>query len=542
MLCSPLLEKDLAGTEAYGLLCKRRGATKPASLLVPPPSRAKVVACFQAVFQGDHLGVEIATCAHRNLLISAGLLAPSEELLSTRPFPDSQVVQGLVIDDFYSVSLEHPATPPEDSAAVARLDCALEAYDQHRLLGSTEKNVRGADCSRVAGAELDSTPGTRSLGLVTAGAPRSKRLSLASISLSLAALPGTSPALHACLLGGWVSSFVYRRPLMAVFQKAFALCPASCSSAEASQVTSLPRSVADEFALAAALAPLAVSDLAACWDDRVFATDSSEEGAAIVCTPVSQSTTALIWRSSDKKGASTKLLSRAQAAVRKLDLGFEEPLFERPLGPGGSPDSFLDDLRLAEVRPNRPLGLRFHFLQVGGRGSLICDGLASRGWVVGPVLHLDFSPRYDLASHEFFLWLVHLLDSGAVDSLYLRPPSKFFSAAAWPLPCTSKKTYAHLDGPRVRLGKLLAQRALFLFHRACRVGALCMLEQPRGKPAGVRSCLASCLGPLLCAGGSHLCVYVWGPCESPASFPFPSPPRFGSGCALLWAPPPFFRC
>eukprot|EP00439_Symbiodinium_sp_Y106_P011576 s10060_g1.t1 len=251
---------------------------------------------------------------------------------------------------------------------------------------------------------------------------------------------------------------------MAVFQKAFALCPASCSPAKASQVTSLPRSVADEFALAAALAPLAVSDLAAPWNDRLFATDSSEEGAAIVCTPVSQRTTALIGRSSDKKRASTKLLSRAQAAVRKLDLGFEEPLLERPSGPGGSPDSFLDDLRLAEVRPNRPLGLA----GLLGQSSILT------------FLRITILR----AMSSFFLWLVHLLDSGAVDSLYLRPPSKTFSAAAWPLPCTSKKTYARLDGPQVKLGKLLAQRALFLFHRACRVGALCMLEQP-----------ASCLGP-----------------------------------------------
>ena len=84
----------------------------------------------RCLFPGCFPGGPPATCAHRNLLISAGLLAPSEELLSTRPFPDSQVVQG----------------------------CALEAYDQHHLLGSTKKNVRGADCSRVAGAELDSTP------------------------------------------------------------------------------------------------------------------------------------------------------------------------------------------------------------------------------------------------------------------------------------------------------------------------------------------------------------------------------------------------
>ena len=58
-LFPPLFERDLVGTEAYDLLCRRRAASKPSSLLVPPPNRAKVVACFQAIFQGDHLGVEV---------------------------------------------------------------------------------------------------------------------------------------------------------------------------------------------------------------------------------------------------------------------------------------------------------------------------------------------------------------------------------------------------------------------------------------------------------------------------------------------------
>ncbi|CAE6951851.1 unnamed protein product [Symbiodinium sp. CCMP2456] len=478
-LFPPLLEKDLVGTEAHRLLCEQRALREPRALLVPPPDRAQVVACFKAIFQGDHLGVEIATCAHRNMLRASGLLVPREELLSTRPFPPSEVLQGLVIDDFYAVSLESLDTPPERSRAVARLDLALEAYEKHRLLGSVEKNVRGSDCSRVAGAELDSSPGTRQLGLVTAGAPRAKRLSLASISLSLASLPSTTEALHSCLIGGWVSAFIYRRPLMAVFQKAFAVCPSHVSQGTSPAPVPLTRGVSDELVLAAALAPLAVADLAAPWDDHLYATDSSEEGAAIVCTPVSEATSAQVWRASDRKGASTKLLSRIQAAVRKADPLHEEACLEPPPGSDalcvGS-----DDFGLPLSRPGRPLGLRFHFVQVGGPGTLICDALSQRGWVPGPVLHLDFSPHYDLGGHEFFLWLVHLLDTGGADAFYLRPPSHFFSAVAWPPPRPLKGTKPCAHERRALLELCLARRALFLFHRAIRVGALCMLEQPFG--------------------------------------------------------------
>ena len=292
------------------------------------------------------------------MLIDAGLLAPQEELLSTSIFPASSVLQGLVIDDFYSVSLERPDTPPQESAAVARLDCALKAYDQHRLLGSVEKDVRGSDCSRVAGAELDSSAGTRQLGLVTAGAPKAKRLSLSSISLSLAALPCTAGELHSCLLGGWVSAFIYRRPLMATFQKAFALCPNQASSADALEPVPLPRRIADELVLAAALSPLAVADLAAPWEEKVYATDSSEEGAAIVWAPLSANTAALVWRASDRKGASTKLLSRLQAAVRKADPLHEETMQE-VLEEGGSVPGFVGFPDLPQARPHRPLWTSF---------------------------------------------------------------------------------------------------------------------------------------------------------------------------------------
>ena len=167
----------------------------------------------------------------------------------------------------------------------------------------------------MAGAELDSSAPTRSLGLVTAGAPRDKRLSLASLTLSLASLPSTTDALHSCVLGGWVSVLLYRRPLMSIFSKAFSLYPAGLLDPANPKVIPLPRPVADELVLCAALAPLAVADLAAPWDPH---RDVSAE--------MPSSLAPLLWRSSDRKGASTKLLSRTQALLHKADPFFEEGL------------------------------------------------------------------------------------------------------------------------------------------------------------------------------------------------------------------------
>ena len=61
-----------------------------------------------------------------------------------------------MIDDFYCISLEAESTPAEASESVAALRRATSIYDEHGLLGSTEKDVVGSDRKN------------RQLGLVTA--------------------------------------------------------------------------------------------------------------------------------------------------------------------------------------------------------------------------------------------------------------------------------------------------------------------------------------------------------------------------------------
>ncbi len=101
---------DFAGTSAYDkfvevFAVKRRkkdravlgdhlgGAPKPIFF----EHQMKVVACFSALFQGDHLGVEFATDSHANLLSSAGLLDQLRRLRSDIPLADDWIADGLVI-------------------------------------------------------------------------------------------------------------------------------------------------------------------------------------------------------------------------------------------------------------------------------------------------------------------------------------------------------------------------------------------------------------------------------------------------------------
>ena len=186
--------------------------------------------------QGDHLGVEVAAEAHRAVLAEYGLLSTWKELRSDRPFYGTNEVQGLLIDDFFSVAVTSPGEC--DSAAVSSFNAAQDAYCHHGLLGSADKDVVDASSAKVIGGELNSSPEVAREGLVTLGSPAAKRLALAFISLELASLRHTADALHSCLLGGWTRSLLYRRPLMSIPDRAYKFAASFDFDSEASSSSS----------------------------------------------------------------------------------------------------------------------------------------------------------------------------------------------------------------------------------------------------------------------------------------------------------------
>lgn len=130
---------------------------KPRSILTP--DSGKVVACFGALFQGDHLGVEVATDSHVALMKSAGLLSEERRLQSGVPLVYDDVCSGLIIDDFFVISREavQDRKVLERSAAVRELTVAKGLYRREGLIGSDDKDVLGDVCFKVCGAEVHSS-------------------------------------------------------------------------------------------------------------------------------------------------------------------------------------------------------------------------------------------------------------------------------------------------------------------------------------------------------------------------------------------------
>ena len=433
----------------------------------------QVVACFGAILQGDHLGVEVATCSHAGLLMEDGFLQRWTRLESHVPIAYDSYVDGLVIDDVFMISKEEvkPAASDVESLSFQRLMDAKKVYTREALAGSDDKDVLGACDFKVCGVEVLSNEKAVSLGAVTVGAPTEKRLALAQLTALVSALPCTSDALHSTLVGSWISIALMRRQVMAVMSEVFHVIKTEELDTERPLLRRLSRGAAEEFQLLAALASIMVANLALPFDDRLFATDASlgKGGITVACCHVN--TVAAGWRSADRKGKNLPLLSLPKAILASHDMFFEDEEGQR--AEGGA------DYETQEDCP-RPLGLRFQFLEVCGGAGIVTKKLIDLNVVCGPVFDLAISPQYDLGSLLALRWITHMMTVGRLDSFLVSPPCTTYSPAAHP--CI--RSYACPEGfdltdERTLLGNLLAYHALCLLFVALRLGLFGLGEQPR---------------------------------------------------------------
>ena len=183
---------------------------------------------FKSLFQGDHLEVEFA------------LVFLMSHILRHHPFPRGPVWQGIVIDDFFAISLEDARLPSCSAASV-------DVYAKEKVLGSDDKTVRGAEAFKVVGAEVLSDEQARRCNGTFVSAPAAKRLLMICLALAAARLPCISKSLAARIAGNWVSIFMCRHPLCCILNGIFAF--GSKPLADTDDVVPLPRRVAEELAL-----------------------------------------------------------------------------------------------------------------------------------------------------------------------------------------------------------------------------------------------------------------------------------------------------
>ena len=421
--------------------------------------------CFASLFQGDHLGVEFALRSHSLLLENHGLLSQETRLLGGHPVPNSMCWDALVIDDYFALSAESIASPPDQGFAWHALAVARSTYAKEGLLGSDEKDVCAQTTLKAAGAEIRSSSKNARLGFVPVGAPLARRISLSVLSLRAASLPGVTTDLIARLVGNWVSILQFRKCLSSLVDSLFKFS-ADCLACPDEVVHSLSRVNAQELSLLATISPLIVSNIAVDYLDQVFATDASNEKGGIVSADIAPETQAGLWLRADKKGSYTHLDNSFRAVLRQV----------------GEVDDDLD--RPAPVLPSEPITkqplLYFDFVEICGGAGKVSDFLARRGRSVAPVLDLSHSRHYDLTSERLLEWALYMIEEDRFRSFLIAPPCTSFSPAAHPAVRSYKEPlgFDRLN-PKTLLGNVLAFRTLLLLRVGRRCWRPCAAEQSR---------------------------------------------------------------
>eukprot|EP00438_Fugacium_kawagutii_P020864 Skav209436 [mRNA] locus=scaffold805:189644:194096:- [translate_table: standard] len=407
------------------------------------PGKGHLWVAFNSVLQGDHLGVEIATQGHTNLLKSVGLLEDNVRMV------------------FFSLSVEPRKSPGETSRVFEAYARAQQIYKEHDLLGSPHKDLIATDEGKVIGAYVNSSDRALDRGLCAVGAPPAKRMAMSYLSLLASQLPYTTDSLWLCTLGGWVSILGYRRPMMSVLQDSFNVVDMSSFDKDNPKMLPLSRKVASELVLLACLAPLAVSDIAVPFDCEAYCTDASIHKGAILKTKLKPQVAEVLWKTSRSKGAYSRLLSPLEEALKRLG-AFEDV-----------PDE--DE----ELPMDRPMAFQYEFIEVCAGAAKISRYMQEAGFKVGPPIDLSRSEELNLAWDHVAAWLTWMISEKRILGFFGSPPCTTFSIMRRPR-LRSKQCSLGFNPkePKTLLGNTLGCRACQLLYVAWVNGLVGMLENP----------------------------------------------------------------
>ena len=469
----PLPKEMLEDTQAFAAFCLRSSSQKHnrmkhgdyLGLAGRHPKTtggdAGLRISFASVLQGDHGGVEFATAAHESLLQYSGCLRDRSRVTSDRPLFSNRLADGLVIDDYFAVSVEPTDCHPSKTDSFFLHGRAQAAYEKAGLMGSPEKDVVAEKFGKVIGAQLNSTPQARSNGMVLASAASEKRLALSWISLQIAQLRRTTDQLHLCLLGGWVSALMFRRPAMSLLNKAFHLVGQDYVASNRPKLLHLVLAVAEELTLLSVLMPLLQSDLAVEMCPKIFATDASCDRGAIVEADAQGYRTEILDRACKTKGSYTRLASRESLVLREID------------------DDEWDNTATPPSTVDRPIAFKFQFLEVFAGAAKVSDSMMRLGFVVGPPIELSTSEEYNARFPHVMAWIAFMLCEGRLLGIITEPPCTTFSVMRRPALRDRDHPFGfNPQDPQTDDGNMLAHRGFQSLAVAEGYGAAAMLETP----------------------------------------------------------------
>ena len=146
--------------------------------------------------------------------------------------------------------------------------------------------------------------------------------------------------------------------------------------------------------------------------------------------------------------------------------------------PSCSDEGSGEDAALLEVPCDRPIGMRFEFIEICGGAAGVTKELIREGISCGPVL--DLSDNLTFQSTGSYNGLFFMLEEDRLETFLVSPPCTSFSPAAHPCVRSYKEPRGFdQQNWKVRIGNLLAFAALTFLFVAYRMQKRGLGETPR---------------------------------------------------------------
>jgi hypothetical protein len=261
----------------------------------------KLLICLATLAMGDSLAVEIAQQAHANVLkVWCGAMIPDECLRYRSPIPRSDFIELLAIDDHVGIQRlsirDFPKTHKLRDSEV--FDLAGRAYSAVGLIQHEQKRKRNQVEGTILGADFDGLKGR-------VMAPRGRVILLCAISLQIVKRGSCTRRLLSVLLGCWIHVILFRRVVFSVIDQLFR----EGQDLPMDRVFVLSPQARCELQILAVLGPVCQSDIRAKHSTRIFSTDASPSGGAVIAADIGSTASGEIWRHCEQRGFYTRLQS-----------------------------------------------------------------------------------------------------------------------------------------------------------------------------------------------------------------------------------------
>ena len=271
-----------------------------------------VAVALKTLAMGDSLAVEIAQQAHCNILkqLCGGMI--HEETLKYRsPIPRGDFIELLAIDDHVGIQrLKKNDLPMQPWLRDNDIFSASQvAYSKVGLIQQEKKRKRNQTQGIILGADFDGVSGK-------VMAPRNRVAILSILTLAVARRGVCTRHLMSLILGCWIHVFLFRRIFFSVIDQLFK----EGLNNPAHSIFCLSRRARCELQLIAVFGPLSQSDLRTHYSHKIYCTDASPFGGAVVAADIGPSASAELWRHSEQKGFYTRLQSPSSEIL--IEKGF----------------------------------------------------------------------------------------------------------------------------------------------------------------------------------------------------------------------------